>query len=64
MITLQTVYPYGLTDTVSDEYMAEKESRVVGNKFVPLHGLYKVQIIITIKLNFIILSWNKILLKS
>ena len=56
MITLQTVYPYGLNDTVSDEYMAEKESRVVGNKFVPLHCLYKVQIIITIKLNFIILS--------
>ena len=25
----------------SDEYMAEKDSRVVGNKFLPLHHLYK-----------------------
>ena len=41
MLTLQTVYPYGLNDRVGDEYMAEKESRVVGNKFLPLHRLYK-----------------------
>ena len=41
MFTLQTVYPYGLNDRVGDEYMAEKDSRVVGNKFLPLHGLYK-----------------------
>ena len=39
--TLQTVYPYGLNDRVCDEYMAEKDSRVVGNKFLPLHRLYK-----------------------
>ena len=35
------VYPYGLNDRVSDEYMAEKDSRVVGNNFLPLHHLYK-----------------------
>ena len=27
--------------TVGDEYMAEKDSRVVGKKFLPLHRLYK-----------------------
>ena len=41
MLTLQTVYPYGLNDRVVDEYMEEKERRVVGNKFLPLHWLYK-----------------------
>ena len=41
MLTLQTVYPYGLNDRVGDEYMAEKESRVVDNQFLPLHCLYK-----------------------
>ena len=41
MLTLQTVYPYGLNDRVGDEYMAEKDNRVVGNKFLPLHRLYK-----------------------
>ena len=41
VLTLQTVYPYGLNDRVGDEYMAEKDSRVVGNKFLPLHSLYK-----------------------
>ena len=41
MLTLHTVYPYGLNDKVGDEYMAEKDSRVVGNKFLPLHRLYK-----------------------
>ena len=41
MLTLQTVYPYGLNDRVGDKYMAEKDSRVVGNKFLPLHRLYK-----------------------
>ena len=35
MFTLQTLYPYGLNDTVGDEYMKEKENRVVGNKFLP-----------------------------
>ena len=34
------VYPYGLNDRVGDEYMAEKD-RVVGNKFLALHCLYK-----------------------
>ena len=41
MLTLQTVYPYGLNDRVGNECMAEKDSRVVGNKFLPLHRLYK-----------------------
>ena len=41
MPTLQTVYHDGLNDRVGDEYMAEKDSRVVGNKFLPLHRLCK-----------------------
>ena len=41
MLTPQTVYPYGLNDRVGDEYMAEKEGRVVSNKFLPLNHLYK-----------------------
>ena len=41
MLTLQTVYTYGLNDRVGDEYMTEKDSRVVGNRFLPLHRLYK-----------------------
>ena len=41
MLTFHTVYPYGLIDRVGDEYMVEKESRVVGNGFLPLHRLYK-----------------------
>ena len=36
MLTLQTVFPYGLNDRVGDEYMTEKDSRVIGNKFLPL----------------------------
>ena len=40
MLTLQTVYPYRLNDRVGDEYMTEKD-RAVGNKFLPLHHLYK-----------------------
>ena len=39
MLTLQTLYLYGLNDRVGDE--AEKDSRVVGNKFLPLHRLCK-----------------------
>ena len=39
MLTLQILYPYGLNDRVGDEYMEEKDSRVVGNKFLPLHRL-------------------------
>ena len=41
MVTLQTVYLDGLNERVGDEHMAEKESRVVGNRFLPLHRLYK-----------------------
>ena len=41
MLTLQPVYPYGLNDRVGDEYMAEKDSRAVGSKFLPLHRLCK-----------------------
>ena len=41
MLILQTVYPYGLNDRAGDEYMAEKDGRVVGNKFLPLHRLCK-----------------------
>ena len=36
MLTLQTVYHYGLNDRMGDEYLAEKGSRVVGNKFLQL----------------------------
>ena len=31
ILTLQTVYPCGLNDRVGDEYMAEKESRVINS---------------------------------
>ena len=41
MLTLETVYPYGLNDRVGDECMAEKESRIIGNRFLPLHHLCK-----------------------
>ena len=41
ILTFQAVYPYGLNDRVGDPYATEKESRVVGNKFLPLHSLYK-----------------------
>ena len=39
VLNLQAVYPYGLNDRVGDEYMAEKDNRFVGNKFLPLHHL-------------------------
>ena len=39
MLTLQTVYPYGLNDRAGNECMIEKESTVVGNKFLPLDRL-------------------------
>ena len=35
------VYPYGLNERVGDADIAEKDSRVVANKFLPLHRLYK-----------------------
>ena len=41
MLTLQTVYHYGLNDRVGDECMTQNDSRFVGNKFLPLHRLYK-----------------------
>ena len=41
MLTLQTVTPYGLNDRVGYEHMAEKDRRVVNNKFLTLHCLYK-----------------------
>ena len=41
MLILQSVYLYGLNDRVSDEYVAEKESGVVGNKFLLLRCLFK-----------------------
>ena len=39
MLTLQTIYPYGLNDRVGHEYREEKDSRVVGNKFLPSYHL-------------------------
>ena len=41
MLTLQTVIPYGLGGRVGDECLAEKDSGVVGNGFLPLHHLYR-----------------------
>ena len=41
MFTLQTFYPYGLNNRANVEHVAEKKSRVVGNKFLPLHCLSK-----------------------
>ena len=40
MLTLQTVYPYGLNDRIGDEYMIEKDCRIIGNKFLPLKRLH------------------------
>ena len=34
-------WPHDLNDRVGDEYMTEKDSRVVGNTFLPLHRLFK-----------------------
>ena len=41
MFTIQAAYLYGLNDRVGDEHMAKKESRVAGNKFLPLYCPYK-----------------------
>ena len=54
MLTLQTVYPYGLNDRVGDGYMASYHCIIYTN----------VQSIITLNVNLIILALNKILLKS
>ena len=56
MLTFQTVDPYSLNDRVGDEYMVEKDSRVVGNKFLPLHRLHKRLEYNYSKINLIILS--------
>ena len=56
MLTLQTVYPYGLNDRVGDEYMVEKESRVVVISSYHYIVYVNAQIIITLKQNLIILS--------
>ena len=37
MLILQPVYAYSLNDRAGDEYMIEKDSRVVVSKFLPLH---------------------------
>ena len=50
------VYPYGLNDRVGDEYMTEKDSRVVENNFYHCIVYTNVQSTITLKLNLIILS--------
>ena len=39
ILTLQAVYPYGLNDRVGNAYTTEKESRVAGNKSLPLQSL-------------------------
>ena len=36
MLTLRTVYPYGLNDRVGDEYMTNREPRIMGIKFPSL----------------------------
>ena len=41
MLTLHTTYPYLLNGRIGDEYMAEKDSTFVVNKFLPMHRLYK-----------------------
>ena len=40
MLTLQTVCLCRLNDRVDAEYMVERDSRVVKNKFLPLHHIY------------------------
>ena len=41
MLALQTVYSYVINDRRGEKYMVEKENRVVGNKFLPMHRLYE-----------------------
>ena len=61
---IQTVFPYGLNDIVDDEYMAEKGVELSVIHFYHYIVYTNIQIIITLKLNLLILSLNKILLKS
>ena len=56
MLTPQTVYPYGLNNRVNDEYMAQKESRVLVISSYHYIVYTNIQIIITPELNLIILS--------
>ena len=55
--------PYGLHDRLGNEYTAERDRRVAGNKFLPykilaLRLYVMVQIILTLRSNLIILSWT------
>ena len=61
MLTLQTVYHYGLNDRMGDEYLAEKGSRVVGNKFLQLIVYTNVQIKIKFDNSFSKQNFLKIL---
>ena len=54
MLTLQPVFSYGVNDKVGDEYIAETESRVVGNDSYHYIVYISFQIIITLKLSLII----------
>ena len=56
MLTLQTIYRYGLNDRVGDEYMAEKKVELSAISSYHYIVYTNVQIIITLKLNFRILS--------
>ena len=56
LLTLQTVYPYGINDRVGDEYMSEKESRLLAISSYHYIVYTNVQITITPRLNLIILS--------
>ena len=53
MLTLQTVYPYGLNDRGADEYIG-----LLAISFYHYVIYTNVHIIITLKLNLIVLSWN------
>ena len=56
MLTLQTVYPYGLNDRVGDEYMAEKIVELLAISSYHCIVYTNVQSIITERINLIILS--------
>ena len=53
MLTLQTVYPYGLNDRGADEYIG-----LLAISFYHYVIYTNAHIIITLKLNLIVLSWN------
>ena len=64
MLTLQTVYHYGLNDRESDEYTTGKKLGLLAISSYHYIVYTNVPIIITLKLNLIIFSWIKSLLKS